>query len=89
MKFLLEKYRVISIWLSLLVLTLAFVVGSDMEWRPVCAMLAFLAGAVMYGIGGAREWIVGHRTAGMVEICLAVCMWLAALLALLRLGGIL
>ena len=89
MKFLLEKYRVISIWLSLLILTLSFVAGSDMEWRPVCAMLAFLAGAVMYGMGGAREWTTGRRTACMVEICLAVCMWLAFLLALLRLGGIL
>jgi len=89
MKFLLEKYRVLSIWMSLLILALAFVVGSDDEWRPVCAVLAFLIGGLMYGLGGIREWTRGHRISSMVETFLAVCMWIALVLSLLRLGGIL
>lgn len=89
MKFLLEKYRVLSIWLSLLILALAFVVGSDTEWRPFCVMLAFLAGAVMFGLGGIREWMLGHRIGSMTEAFLAACMWIASVLSLLRLGGIL
>lgn len=87
MKFLLEKYRMFCIWLSLLILALAFIAGSDDEWRPFCVVLAFIAGAVMYGFGGIREWTLGHRVSSMVETFLAVCMWTAVVLSLLHLGG--
>lgn len=89
MKFLLKKYRVISICLSLAILTLAFVVGSDREWRAVCMTLAFFIGALLYGLGGVREWMLDRRFGSMVEIFLAVCMLIAMVLSLLYLGGVL
>lgn len=89
MKFLLKKYRIISVWLSLAVLTLAFVVGSDKEWRAVSMTLAFLAGFFLYGLGSIREWGLGRRVGSMVEIFLASCMLIALILSLLCLGGVL
>lgn len=89
MKFLLKKYRILSIWMSLGILTLAFVVGSDEEWRPICMTLAFLIGTFLYGFGGIREWMLGRRVGSMVELFLAVCMLIAVVLSLLSFGGFL
>lgn len=89
MKFLLTKYRILSVWMCLIILTLSFVVGSDMEWRQVCMTLAFLTGALLYSLGGIREWMLGRRVGSMVELFLSVCMWIAAVLSLLCLGGFL
>lgn len=88
MKFLVEKYRVISIWLSLIILALAFVIGSDEERRAFCVFLAFVAGTFLYSVGGMREWMLNRMTACLVEVLLAICMLTAAFLSLLRLGGI-
>ena len=44
MRFLEKNYRLFSIWLSLLILTLAFVTGSDRPVRAVCVTAAFFAG---------------------------------------------
>lgn len=88
MKFLLEKYRVISIWLSLIILALSFVIGSDEESRAFCVFLAFLTGTFLYAAGGAREWMLNRMTACLIEVILAVCMLTAAFLSLLRMGGI-
>lgn len=89
MKFFVEKYRVISIWLSLIVLALAFVIGSDDENRAVCVFLVFVVGTLLYSVGAAREWMLNRMTACLVEALLAVCMLTSAILSLLRLGGIL
>lgn len=88
MKFLAEKYRVISIWLSLTILALAFVIGSDDENRAVCIFLAFAAGTLLYTAGAAREWMMNRMTACLIEGLLAVCMLTAAVLSLFRMGGI-
>lgn len=88
MKFFVEKYRVISIWLSLIVLALAFVIGSDEESRAVCVFLVFVVGTLLYLVGAAREWMLNRMTACLVEALLAICMLTSALLSLLRLGGI-
>ena len=45
MKGFLEKYRNISVWLSLFILAMWFVGASDQENRMPCMLLAFLAGA--------------------------------------------
>ena len=43
MKGFLEKYRNISVWLSLFILAMWFVGASDQENRMPCMLLAFLA----------------------------------------------
>lgn len=88
MKFFREKYRVLSIWLSLIILALAFVIGSDQECRGICISLAFIFGTLLYSVGGAREWMLNRMTACLLETLLAICMLTAAILSLLRLGGI-
>lgn len=88
MKFFAEKYRVISIWLSLIVLALAFVIGSNDERRAVCVFLVFAAGTLLYSVGAMREWAMNRMPACLVEGLLAVCMLTASILSLLRLGGI-
>lgn len=88
MKFFAEKYRVISIWLSLTVLALGFVIGSDDERRAVCVFLAFVVGTLLYSVGAAREWMLNRIPACLIEALLAVCMLTASILSLLRLGGI-
>lgn len=88
MKFFVEKYRVISIWLSLIVLALAFVIGSDDERRAICVFLVFVVGTLLYSVGAAREWMLNRMTGCLVEALLAICMLTSAILSLLRLGGI-
>lgn len=89
MRFLLNHYRTLVIWLSVIVLALAFVAGSDDGWRLACVTAAFLAGACMYSIGGVRCWMQKKKIGSAVETLLAVCMWTAFILMLLYLGGIL
>lgn len=88
MKFFAEKYRVISIWLSLIVLALAFVIGSEQESRAICVFLVFVAGTLLYSVGAVREWMLNRMPACLIEALLAVCMLTSAVLSLLRLGGI-
>lgn len=87
-KFLVEKYRVVSVWLSLSVLALAFVIGSEEENRGFLVPLVFAVGAVMFAAGGVREWVMNRMPACLVEVLLAVCMTVASALSLLYLGGI-
>lgn len=88
MKFLLTKYRLISIWLSLFILAMAFVIGSDEEIRAVCVPLAFAAGTLLYAAGALREWMRSRMTACLIEVIFAVCMLTGTFLSILRLGGI-
>ncbi len=88
MKFFPGKYRVISIWLSLMILTLAFIIGSEKAGREICVFLVFLLGGLLYSLGGVQKWMVNRMTACLVEALLAVCMMVAAFLTLLRIGGI-
>lgn len=89
MRFLEKNYRLLSIWLSLLVLALAFVTGSDRPARAVCVTAAFFAGTLLYVLGSIREWMRNRVTAALIEMLLAVCMLTGGILSLLRLGGIL
>ncbi len=89
MKFGQEKYRIISIWMSLIIIALAFVAGSDDESRPIVLALAFALGTILYGVGGFFEWKRKQRIACAVESVLAVLMCAAAILSLFRMGGIL
>lgn len=68
MKGFLEKYRNISVWLSLFILAMWFVGASDQENRMPCMLLAFLAGAGIFGSGAAREWTMDNR-AGKPYLC--------------------
>lgn len=88
MKFLLTKYRLISIWLSLFILAMAFVIGSDAGIRAVCIPFTFGAGTLLYAAGAVREWMLGWMTACLIEILFAICMLTGTFLSLLRLGGI-
>ncbi len=76
MRFFIEKYRSLSVWLSLAIIAMAFVAGSADSNTSCCITAAFLTGAVMYGIGGAREWSLGRRT-----FCWIHELWATALLA--------
>lgn len=89
MKFLVRNYRPISITLSLFILALAFVVGSDEEWRNICVPVTFFLGFVMYGLGALRAWKCECRVKCAVEGALFLCMWLVFLLCVLELGGVL
>lgn len=89
MKFLMEKYRTISIWLSLVILALAFVIGSDKEWHSAGVPVVFTVGFVMYLTGSIREWKLGRMTACLIEALFAVWALVAAFLSVLRLGGVL
>ena len=77
MKFIIKKYRMITIWLSLFILSAAFVVGSDRPSRGVCLL------------GSVRAWTKEHVTTALVELLLAVCMLTGTVLTLLQQGGLL
>lgn len=87
MKFLVKKYRVISIWLSLAILALAFFIASDEGSRAVCVPIIFLLGTFLYLAGGIREWALNHMPTLMVEVILGFFMFTAAVESFLRLGG--
>lgn len=77
----------LSIWLSLIILSLAFVIGSDKPSRRICVPAVFLVGALMYLLGMIREWSRGRIPAVLIELLLAVCMAAGAVLSYFRLGG--
>ena len=89
MKGFLEKYRNISVWLSLFILAMWFVGASDQENRMPCMRLAFLAGAGIFGSGAAREWTMDNRLGSLIYAVLTGFMWAAVVLAGLSMGGIL
>ena len=89
MKFIERQYRTLSVWLSLAVITLAFMAGSVRSGRNICVTAAFFAGFLLYLLGTVREWQRSHMTAALIEALLAVCMLVSGILSLLRLGGIL
>ena len=88
MKFLLERYQAVSTALSLCILSLGFVIAADTKSCGVCVCAAFLAGALMYFIGSLREWRKNRLAICLLEALLGVCMLAAAILSLLRLGGL-
>ena len=75
MKGCLEKYRNISVWLSLFILAMWFVGASDQENRMPCMLLAFLAGAGIFGSGAAREWTMDNRLGSLIYAVLTGFMW--------------
>lgn len=89
MKFIIKRYRIITIWLSLLIICFACVVGSDRPSRTICVPTAFILGMFLYLLGGIREWTRDHVTTALIELLLAVCMLIGAVLSLLRQGGFL
>lgn len=88
MKFLVEKYKVISIWLSLAILALAFYIGSDEECRAVCVPLALLLGTLLHLLGSTRELACNRMVACLIETVLTVVMVSGLILSLLGLGGV-
>ena len=89
MKGFLERYRNITVWLSLFILAMGFVAVSDEEQRMVCMLFAFLAGAFLFGAGTAREWTMDNRLGSLIYAVLTGFMWAAVVLAGLSMGGIL
>lgn len=87
MKFIAAKYRMLSIWLSLIIVSLAFVIGSDKPSRRICVPAAFLVGALMYLLGVIREWSRGRRAAVLIELLLMICMMTGAVLSIFQWGG--
>lgn len=79
----------ITIWLSLLILCLAFVISSDQTGRILGVPVMFGGGTLLYLVGGARAWMRKQTTIVLVEFLLAVCMLTGGILSLLRLGGFL
>lgn len=83
MKLWLKRYQVMSICLSLMIVTLAFVIGSDGEHKEILMVLAFFLGAVLYFLGSVREWKRNRMTSCVLEGLLAVCMLAGSVMSLL------
>lgn len=68
MKGFLEKYRNISVWLSLFILAMWFVGASDQENRMPCMLLAFLAEPVFSDqvLPGSGRWTTGWEALSML-----------------------
>lgn len=89
-KFLIEKYRVLSIWSCIGILALAAVVFSDDVHKELCILVIFLLAALLYGSGALREWsTTGRKIVGLIQAVMAVMALTAAVLQCLRMGGIL
>lgn len=89
MKWVVKNYQVVSIWLSLIILSLGFIIRSDRVLRSVGVPLAFLAGALLYLTGSIREWGQNRMPMALLEVILFACMLVGLVLSLLRLGGLL
>ena len=83
-----EKYRLTTACLSLVILTLAFVVGSDKELSRICIPLAFAAGALLYGTGASYNRRANRKTAGRLQGLCALLFLAAFVFSVLRMGGI-
>ncbi|MCD8195868.1 MAG: hypothetical protein LUE24_01625 [Lachnospiraceae bacterium] len=89
MRWILEKYENISVWLSLFILAMAAVALTDDIWKMRSTALAFFAGTLLFGFGAVKGWQLGHRPQAFVEIGLTLCTGAAFILALLHMGGFL
>lgn len=85
MKLWLKRYQIVSICLSLAIVSLAFVIGSEKEYRAVFTVIVFFLGTLLYLVGSVREWVRNRMTACVLEAVLAVCMLTGAVLSLVRL----
>ena len=56
-----ERYRTVTVCLSLLILALVFAVASDEELSRICIPLAFFAGTLLYGTGAAYDRKAGKK----------------------------
>ena len=54
MKLWLKRYQVVSICLSLMIVSLAFVIGSDGAYGEFFTVVAFFLGTVLYLAGSMR-----------------------------------
>ena len=82
-----KRYKEIAVWLSWVILALAFVLASDDSWRPVGVPAVFGLGALLYGLGMIREGKRGRRPSFLVQLLLTMLMCVAMILSLLGLGG--
>ena len=89
MRWIAKKYQVISIWLSLVILTLAFIVGSDQSVQGIGVPFTFLAGMLLYLAGAVRDLVQSHMAAALIQMMISVCMLAGMTLSLLHLGGVL
>ncbi len=89
MRWIAKNYQVISIWLSLLIVSMGFIIGSDRALMGVGVPLTFFTGALLYLSGSIREWRQNRMPMVLFELLLFLCMLAGMVLSLLRLGGFL
>ncbi|MBR5509570.1 MAG: hypothetical protein IKV59_05905 [Lachnospiraceae bacterium] len=87
MKFLVEKYKVVSVWLSLAILALGFYIGANQECRDICVPFTFLLGMVMYLSGCIYEWRHRRRFAGIILLILTLLMAAGMVFSVFGWGG--
>lgn len=85
MKIWLKRYQVVSVCLSLVIVTLAFVIGSDGAHRGLFTVTTFFLGAVLYLLGSVREWLRNRMAVCALEGLLSVCMLVGAVMSLIQL----
>ena len=89
MKFVMEKYQIISVAVSCLILCAGFTAASDQEKRGTCFLLALLFGVVLYAVGSIRAGSRKRLPVCLIEGCLSLGLLAVAVLVLLRMEGVL
>ena len=84
-----ERYRTVTVCLSLLILALVFAVASDEVVSRICIPLAFLAGPLLYGTGAAYDRKAGKKTGSRFQGIFALLFLAAAVFSVLHIGGLL
>lgn len=84
MKLWFKRYQVVSICLSLMIVSLAFVIGSDGAYGEFFTVVAFFLGTVLYLAGSMREWVRDRMAACVLQGMLAVCMLAGGIMSLVQ-----
>ena len=70
-----ERYRTVTVCLSLLILALVFAVASDEELSRICIPLAFFAGRAYMEREGHMTGRQGKRPEAVFRVPLLCCFW--------------
>ena len=84
-----ERYRTVTVCLSLLNLALVFAVASDEELSRICIPLAFFAGTLLYGTERHMTGKAGKKTGSRFQGIFALLFLAAAVFSVLHIGGLL
>ena len=84
-----ERYRTVTVCLSLLILALVFAVASDEELSRICIPLAFFPGTLLYGTVAAYDRKAGKKTGSRFQGIFALLFLAAAVFSVLHIGGLL